>query len=159
MSLLSTNQPQELHKLWRRSVEASHEFLSSAEINEIDKQLTESRFFHQQDLQVHKNESGAIQAFLLTSETQKQTHIEALFVDPAFFGSGIGSQLVQNVVEQATRKGHTSVIVEVNEQNPRAAGFYAKHGFKQYSRSELDDQGRPYPLLRLSRQLASATLD
>lgn len=150
---------QELHRLWRRSVEASHEFLSSAEFDEIDKELTDSQFFHNDDLKVHRNESGTVQAFLLTSETQTQTHIQALFVDPDFFGSGIGSQLVQQVVQHATARGHSSVVVEVNEQNPRAARFYAKHGFKQYSRSELDDQGRPYPLLRLSRQLAPETLD
>lgn len=132
-------------------MEASHEFLSPAEIDEIDQQLTVSRFFHQDDFILHRDDSGTIKAFVLVSETDTQTHMEALFVDPECFGSGIGSQLVQRVVEQARQKGHTAVLVDVNEQNPRAAQFYAKMGFKQYSRNELDDQGRAYPILLLSR--------
>lgn len=99
-------------------MEASHEFLSPAEIDEIDQQLTVSRFFHQDDFILHRDDSGTIKAFVLVSETDTQTHMEALFVDPECFGSGIGSQLVQRVVEQARQKGHTAVLVDVNEQNP-----------------------------------------
>ncbi|WP_037152126.1 hypothetical protein [Rhizobium freirei] len=41
------------------------------------------------------------------------------------------------------------VTVDVNAQNPEAIGFYEGLGFKVTSRSELNDQGRPYPILRL----------
>ena len=34
----------------------------------------------------------------------------------------------------------------VNEQNPAAAGFYRHMGFAVYRRSELDEQGGPYPI-------------
>ena len=37
--------------------------------------------------------------------------------------------------------------VTVNEQNEQADGFYKKMGFKTYKRTELDEQGDPYPLL------------
>ena len=37
--------------------------------------------------------------------------------------------------------------VTVNEQNAQAVGFYKKMGFKTYKRTELDEQGDPYPLL------------
>ncbi|KAG5367327.1 putative N-acetyltransferase YjaB [Yarrowia sp. C11] len=144
----------QLHRIWRRAVETTHGFLGPEGIEEIDSQLRESRFFYQTSFLLHRNDSGTVQAFLLPSETQTETHIEALFVDPDVSGAGIGSQLVKQVVDQAVRKGHTSVLVEVNEQNPRAAQFYAKHGFVQYARSELDDQGRAYPILRLSKEVA-----
>ena len=39
--------------------------------------------------------------------------------------------------------------VDVNEQNPQAYCFYQKRGFKKYSRSELDGQGNPFPVLHL----------
>ena len=39
--------------------------------------------------------------------------------------------------------------VDVNEQNPQAYCFYQKQGFKKYSRSELDGQGNPFPVLHL----------
>ena len=39
--------------------------------------------------------------------------------------------------------------LDVNEQNPQAYCFYQKQGFKKYSRSELDGQGNPFPVLHL----------
>lgn len=37
--------------------------------------------------------------------------------------------------------------VTVNEQNPQAIGFYEHMGFTVYKRTDLDEQGNPYPLL------------
>ena len=37
----------------------------------------------------------------------------------------------------------------MNEQNPRALGFYRRMGFEVVGRSELDELGNPYPLLHL----------
>lgn len=39
----------------------------------------------------------------------------------------------------------------VNEQNPNARGFYEHMGFKIASRSPLDEQGNPYPILKMKR--------
>jgi putative acetyltransferase len=39
--------------------------------------------------------------------------------------------------------------VDVNEQNIKAVNFYKKSGFEIIERSEKDDQGRNYPLLRM----------
>ena len=39
----------------------------------------------------------------------------------------------------------------VNEQNPLAKGFYEHMGFEVYKRTELDEQGEPYPLLYMQR--------
>ena len=35
----------------------------------------------------------------------------------------------------------------VNEQNPLARGFYEHMGFEVYDRSDVDEQGMPFPLL------------
>mgnify|MGYP000055080212 FL=1 len=35
----------------------------------------------------------------------------------------------------------------VNEQNPQAIGFYEHMGFVTYKRTDLDEEGNPYPLL------------
>ena len=40
--------------------------------------------------------------------------------------------------------------VAVNEQNPQAKGFYEHLGFQVYKRTDLDEQGNPYPLLYMS---------
>ena len=39
----------------------------------------------------------------------------------------------------------------VNEQNPQARGFYEHMGFAVRERSELDEQGNPYPILFMER--------
>ena len=67
-----------------------------------------------------------------------------LFVSPESFGKGIGTKLADIAI-----KKHGAIFVDVNEQNPKAAGFYKHIGFKVFRRDELDDQGNPFPLLRM----------
>ena len=33
----------------------------------------------------------------------------------------------------------------VNEQNPQAVGFYEHMGFETYKRTDMDEEGNPYP--------------
>lgn len=46
---------------------------------------------------------------------------------------------------------NSGLEVAVNEQNPLARGFYEHMGFRPYKRTELDEQGNPYPLLYMKR--------
>lgn len=39
--------------------------------------------------------------------------------------------------------------VDANENNTRAVEFYERFGFDVYERTNKDDQGRDYPLLRM----------
>jgi hypothetical protein len=48
-------------------------------------------------------------------------------------------------------------MVDVNEQNPGVCRFYQACGFVVEGRSELDDAGRPFPLLHL--RLSAQTLE
>ena len=43
--------------------------------------------------------------------------------------------------------------VTVNEQNPQADGFYEHLGFQTYKRTECDEEGNPYPLLYMKRNI------
>ena len=43
--------------------------------------------------------------------------------------------------------------VTVNEQNPQAGGFYEHLGFQTYKRTECDEEGNPYPLLYMKRNI------
>ncbi|MDO3873599.1 acetyltransferase, partial [Salmonella enterica] len=76
---------------------------------------------------------------LLTGE-----HMDALFIDPDVRGQGIGKILVEHALTLAP-----GLTTNVNEQNTQAVGFYKKMGFKVTGRSEVDDLGKPYPLLNL----------
>lgn len=74
-------------------------------------------------------------------------HMQALFVDPACRGTGIGAALVRHGLTL-----HPNMTTDVNEQNSQAVGFYEKMGFKRIGHSPVDDQGRPYPLIHLEYQ-------
>ena len=43
--------------------------------------------------------------------------------------------------------------VTVNEQNPQAVRFYEHLGFQTYKRTECDEEGNPYPLIYMKRNI------
>lgn len=47
---------------------------------------------------------------------------------------------------------HPKMTTDVNEQNSQAVGFYERMGFRRAGRSEVDGEGRPYPLIHLEYQ-------
>ncbi|MCF3126816.1 GNAT family N-acetyltransferase [Acinetobacter soli] len=124
--------------IWERSVRATHNFLSEEEINYL-KPLIFNEYFHH--VLLHKYvQDGRIVGFIGTSSD----NIEMLFIDPEFRGKGIGRVLTNFVVRELKIEK-----VDVNEQNLQAFRFYEKIGFKVIGRSELDGQGKPYPILHL----------
>jgi putative acetyltransferase len=79
--------------------------------------------------------------------------IAALFLEPARRGQGGGRQLVAHAQEI----WGGDLTVDVNEENPAAIGFYEALGFTVVSRSPLDDNGRPFPILHMRRMLPTLT--
>ncbi|EHG7582908.1 MULTISPECIES: acetyltransferase [Citrobacter] len=127
-----------LVKIWCRSVDATHDFLSKAYRAELE-ELVKS-FLPEAPLWVAVDEKDVPVAFmLLTGE-----HMDALFVDPDVRGCGIGKLLIEQALTLAPE-----LTTNVNEQNAQAVGFYKKMGFTVTGRSEVDDLGKPYPLLNL----------
>ncbi len=123
--------------VWERSVKATHLFLSDSEIAEIKKYVPQA-LSEVPHLMIAENENQAPVAFLGV-DGQK---MEMLFLAPEERGKGIGKRLIQYGVEQ-----YAINEVTVNEQNPQAIGFYERMGFRTFKRTELDEQGNPYPLL------------
>ena len=68
--------------------------------------------------------------------------LEMLFIKNDARGKGIGKQLLNYGIEN-----YNINEVVVNEQNTNAKGFYEYMGFKTYKRTDLDEQGAPYPVL------------
>lgn len=130
-----------LAAVWRRSVQATHHFLSDHDFREIDI-LVSQHYLPQADLWVVADAAGAPLAFMGMSGT----HVDSLFVDPAVRGKGIGKLLLAHVGQMPA-----ALTVDVNEQNEQAVAFYRKQGFVQTGRSATDGDGRPYPLLHLRR--------
>ena len=67
-----------------------------------------------------------------------------LFISPDYQGQGVGTILCQFAINELGANE-----VDVNEQNIKARLFYEKMGFFVISRSKLDGQGRPFPLLHM----------
>lgn len=133
----------QLLEVWENSVKATHLFLSSGEIENIKKYVPQaiSEVAH---LVVTENESHQPIAFMGIESTK----LEMLFIKDSERGKGLGKQLLNYGIEN-----YNVNELAVNEQNPNAKGFYEYMGFKTYKRSELDEQGNPYPILymRLER--------
>ena len=129
----------QLLEVWERSVRATHLFLSAGEIAEI-KPYVPQALREVPDLIVAWREDGTPAGFM-GIDGQK---LEMLFLAPEERGRGLGRKLVRYGVERFDIRE-----VTVNEQNPQARGFYEHMGFRVCQRSELDEQGRPYPILNM----------
>ena len=119
----------------------THLFLSVDEINNI-KQYVPQALKDVSILVIAENKNGNPVGFMGVDDKR----LEMLFVLDKYRGQGIGKQLLQYGIENYSINELT-----VNEQNPRAKGFYEHMGFEVYKRTELDEQGNPYPLLYMKR--------
>lgn len=144
MYTLRASRPEDgeaLVDLWRRSVDATHHFLSAEDREAIDDEVC--GFLPHAPVTVAVDENDKPLGFMLIDGT----HMEALFIDPDVRGSGIGRQLLQYGLSS-----RGPLTTDVNMQNSPAVGFYQRMGFVETGRSEADSQGRPYPLIHLRYQ-------
>ncbi|MBK4714881.1 MULTISPECIES: acetyltransferase [Tenebrionibacter/Tenebrionicola group] len=130
---------EQLIAIWCRSVDATHHFLSAEYRAELEP-LVRS-FLPEAPLWVAVNAHDEPVGFMILSGQ----HMDALFVDADRRGRGVGRILVEHALSQAPE-----LTTNVNEQNEQAVGFYKKMGFKVTGRTEIDDRGKPYPLLNLA---------
>jgi putative acetyltransferase len=129
--------------LWERSVRATHDFLTEADIDALHPLVGDAL------------SDDALELWVLTETTDVPigflglagNDIAALFLEPAHRGQGGGRRLVAHAQER--RDG--DLTVDVNEQNAAARGFYEALGFVVVDRSPLDDDGRPFPILHMRR--------
>jgi putative acetyltransferase len=126
--------------VWLRSVRATHTFLPEEDIRSMTPQVRDYLASAETEFWVVGDDSGAVMGFMGMSGSK----MESLFLAPEFHRRGAGRRLVRHA--QAL---HGELTVDVNEQNAAARAFYEACGFAVEGRSEVDDQGRPYPLLHL----------
>lgn len=128
-----------LMNVWESSVRATHLFLSNAEVENIKEYIPQVL-----DSVEH----------LIIAEIEKPIafmgiqngRLEMLFIAPEERGKGIGKQLLQYGF-----RDYGIYEVTVNEQNQHAVGFYEHMGFEIYKRTDMDEEGNPYPLLYMKR--------
>ena len=141
---VNTIQPeleQQLIEVWESSVKATHTFLSETEIQAIKQYIPEA-LHHVPHLIVVVSEHGEPAGFMGISDR----NLEMLFIANEQRGKGLGKKLLAYGMEN-----YAVNELGVNEQNPQAKGFYEHMGFEVYRRSELDEQGNPYPIFYMKK--------
>ena len=132
----------QLVDVWEASVKETHTFLSDKEIETIKAYIPQALEAIAHLIVVENKEQHPI-AFMGI----QQTTLEMLFISPQERGKGVGKQLFMY-----GREHFAMQEVCVNEQNPLAKGFYEHLGFQVYDRSDVDEQGSPYPILYMRLQ-------
>lgn len=134
---------EQLLNIWESSVRATHLFLSAKEIDSI-KQYVPRALREVPHLLAVKNEKEIPVGFMGIAEHR----LEMLFISASERGKGLGKELLKYGMDT-----YSVTDLAVNEQNPLATGFYEHMGFEVYKRTELDEQGNPYPLLYMRRKV------
>ncbi len=131
----------QLLNVWENSVKATHLFLSEEERNRIKEYVPEA-LENVPILVIAENDAGNPVRFMGIADQK----LEMLFISNENRGNGVGKKLLQYGADR-----YSVNTLAVNEQNPQARGVYEHMGFKVYKRSELDEQGKPYPVLYMKR--------
>lgn len=129
-------------EVWESAVRATHDFLSEKDIVQL-RPLVRQALPEVEKLFCIFGPDVSVIGFMGINGDK----LEMLFVDPAFRGKGFGKKLAGYAVNELKVR-----FVDVNEQNPAAAGFYEHIGFKAYKRSALDGQGNPFPILHMKKE-------
>lgn len=124
-----------LTEVWERSVRASHDFLSEEDIQKLIPAVREALEMIANLVVLYHGDDPV--GFI-------GMKVEMLFLAPEYWRYGFGALLINMAI-----KDYGCVFVDVNEQNPKARSFYTHMGFREYERTETDDQGNPFPIIRM----------
>lgn len=124
--------------IWRSAVLNTHHFLKEEDYKYYETNIP--NYFEFVSLFGYEEE-GELVGFIGVAKN----NLEMLFIHNNFRSKGIGKQLLKYAVNMLNIEK-----VDVNEQNTQAVDFYKHMGFKVINRSELDDQGKEYPILHMS---------
>lgn len=129
---------EQLVQVWDASVRASHRFLTDDDIHLLTPWVAPALTKIETLLVSFKDN---LPVGFMGIQDRK---IEMLFLAPACIGKGLGKLFVRLAINR-----YKAVYVDVNEQNPQATGFYHHLGFETFRRDETDEQGNPFPILRM----------
>lgn len=139
-----------LVSLWRRSVDATHGFLSPADLDGLEAEVLGAVSMPELEVWVACAGAQDIAGFMGVTQSADATMIEMLFIDPPYMGRGLGTRFIE--IADAVQSGTVKLLVDVNEDNLDALGFYLARGFVRFDRSATDPFDRPYPILHLLRR-------
>ncbi|MGE4371428.1 MAG: GNAT family N-acetyltransferase [Xanthobacter sp.] len=130
-----------LLEIWHAASALGHLFLGVERL-EAQKKLVSDVYLPQAETFV-AGRSTALLGFIGLLDS----FIGGLFVDPACHRQGVGGALVRHA--QALKR---ELSLNVYEANAGARAFYARLGFVETGRQDKDDEGLPFPILRMTSQ-------
>jgi putative acetyltransferase len=139
VSLAAASDQDRIFAVWESAVRATHHFLTEADIDFLIP-LVRQALARATPLHCLRDAHGEVYAFLGVAGS----NIDMLFVHDDARGRGAGRALVEYAIRELGAN-----TVDVSEQNPLAVGFYEHLGFGVTSRSPLDPNGRPFPVLHM----------
>lgn len=95
-------------------------------LNEIEKLSQPSALDN-----IYVYDDGIVKAMVKIEDIGEKTKVSEFFVDPFFQGEGIGTKILNNVIEKSKE-----VFLYVLDKNERAIRFYMKMGFKYTGEKE-----------------------
>lgn len=131
---------EQLTAVWEASVKATHTFLGEEDISSL-RPIVKSALLQIKELIVAYKINQAVGFMGIAQEK-----LEMLFLEPNCIGKGIGKAFISKAKEEYSVK-----YVDVNEQNPHAVEFYKHAGFTVFERTERDEQGNTFPILKMKR--------
>ena len=95
-------------------------------LNEIEKLSQPSALDN-----IYVYDDGIVKAMVKIEDVGEKTKVSEFFVDPFFQGEGIGTKILNTVIEKSKE-----VFLYVLDKNERAIRFYVKMGFKYTGEKE-----------------------
>lgn len=86
----------------------------------------------QEALYIYEENGKRAGMFKLIPDTYRSAHVVylgGLAVDPACGGRGVGSRMMQEIIEYSGRQGFIRIELSVSVENERAVHVYTKAGF------------------------------
>lgn len=142
------NDAEPMYDVWHAAVLATHDFVAASDLAEICQAVRADYLPHNRATVAVDRQDNVI-AFMELSDGE----IVSLFIHPNHRGRGLGRAFVSTALAQSL-----ALCVTVNEQNAQAVGFYQAMGFVAGARSDRDEDGRPYPMVRMHIPPATAMI-
>jgi ribosomal protein S18 acetylase RimI-like enzyme len=100
--------------------------------------------------EVVKDEEGIVQGFMHADRTDREVHLNAIYLTDTLKGAGVAHELMERTLEFA---GNLPVVLQVIAYNERAIRFYEKYGFIRGETEEELFRGK-MPVLNMKREVA-----